>query len=491
MLPRLWGKGRFASVDEATLDHIRSLGATHVWYTGIPRHARGLPFVKGDPGSPYAVSDWYDVNPYLADNEQQRMQEWLSLVERTHRAGLKLIVDFVPNHVARDYGQHRVREDVEYLGDGDDLSTAVSDGNDFIYNPGQELRLPGGAAAWKEFPARASGNSDSPSPDDNDWYDTIRINYGDHHTRTWDKMLDILRFWSGMGVDGFRLDMVDLVPMPFLKWLIASIRAEWPQMLFVAETYRPDLYRDYIQSAGFDLLYDKEGSYRALRSIYAFNTADTPAHAEDWQSSRQLTWNWQFLSDLQGRMLGFLENHDEQRTASSFFAGNGARGIAALAFQALFNNASLLIYFGQEIGEDASESTDGRTSIFNFVHPAGLDRLHGFLHGKNNLDEAQASLLRRYRSILGLSLSPVCDGGLVYDLCWCNGRAPGFDPDRHFAWLRSDGGRTILLVCNFSASKADMQIAIPQHAATMMQVPEQVRHIEIAPFDITIIDLNR
>ena len=490
MLPRLWGEGRFDSVDEATLEYIRDLGATHVWYTGIPRHASGRSFVKGSPGSPYAVSDWYDVNPYLAKDPDVRMSEWLALIDRTHRAGLKLIVDFIPNHVARDYGILRAAPDRDYLGDGDDTTRAVSDGNDFYYCPGQALKLPVKDSDWQEFPAKASGNSDSPAPDVNDWYDTIKINYGHSHTRTWDRMLEVACFWLDMGIDGLRMDMVDLVPMPFLSWLCSRLHERYPGVLLIAETYRKDLYDSYIHKAGMDLLYDKEGMYNSIRAIYAKNCGSSPEGGpEVWQSARQLTAGWQYLGSLQPHMLGFLENHDEQRLASGFFAGDASRGIPALCFAALFNNASLLLYFGQEVGESASESGDGRTSIFNIVHPEGLCALWRHIHGLEALRQERARLLASYREILHLALSGLCNGGTIYDLCWCNTLSAGFDPERHFAWLRSSSEEKMLFVCNFSPWAADMQIAVPEHAATMTGVPEQVLHVLTPPFGVSFIPL--
>ena len=111
ILPRLWGNGTMSCCDKATLDYLRSLGVDYVWYTGIPRHATGKDFVKGDPGCPYAVSDWLDVNPYLADDPAERMVEFSSLVERTHAAGLKVLIDYIPNHVARDYSGRIVHYD--------------------------------------------------------------------------------------------------------------------------------------------------------------------------------------------------------------------------------------------------------------------------------------------------------------------------------------------------------------------------------------------
>ena len=253
LLPRRWKGGRFKDFDEASLEYVRSLGMTHIWYTGVIDHATRLPgfenasaaCVKGTAGSPYSIRDYYAVAPYLGT-----MSDFSDLIARTHAAGMKAIIDFVPNHVAR--------ENVNF-GGSDDRSVHWAAENDFFYYPGEHLRLPRALSAegYDEFPARASGNCFSPAPDVNDWWDTVRLNYCDFHTGTWDKMLDILRFWLSKGVDGFRCDMVELVPWQFLQWLITAVKKEYPDTLFIAEAYNTDTYRHYLETVGFDLLYDK------------------------------------------------------------------------------------------------------------------------------------------------------------------------------------------------------------------------------------------
>ena len=323
MLPRLWGSGKFESVDAASLEYIRGLGVDYIWYTGLIRHATRKKdegcrpshpqIVKGEAGSPYAITDYYDVNPYLATNPDARMEEFLQLVKRTHRHGMKVIMDFVPNHVARDYRSHL--PGVHSLGADDDTSVHWSPENDFFYYPGEPLRLPEpfNGPGYFEYPAKASGNCFSPAPGINDWYETIKINYCDFHTRTWDKMYAIVHYWALKGVDGFRCDMVELVPPAFMQWLIAKIKLEFPHIVFIAEVYEKEKYRMYVDEVGFDLLYDKSGLYDTVRAVTC-----------DGLTARALTWNWQFLGDLQPRMLDFLENHDEQRIASDFFAGSAS-----------------------------------------------------------------------------------------------------------------------------------------------------------------------
>ena len=447
MLPRLWGNGRFSGIDAATLDYLKkTLGADCLWCTGVIRHAtacqdRGCTpshpqIVKGSAGSPYAITDYYDVNPYLADNPDKRMEEFRALVDRVHKAGLKLLIDFVPNRVARDNVN---------LGQNDNKNVHWAPENDFFYYPGEPLKLPVPCKGkpFYENPAKASGNAFTSAPDKNDWYETVKINYCDFHTGTWDKMLDIVRFWASQGVDGFRCDMVELVPWQFMQWLIASIKKEYPQILFVAEVYEKEKYRMYVDQVGFDLLYDKSGLYDTLRAVTCSNA-----------SAKGITYNWQFLGDLQPHMLNFLENHDEQRVASDFFCGSAAGGYAALAVSALLSEAPFMLYFGQEMGERGMQAEgfsglDGRTSIFDWCTVPALKH-------------PDKDVQKRYLGVLQLAQSPAFREGKTFDLGYCQDN--GFNPDRHFAWLRSDGKKTWLLVSNFSGEKADITVSIPPEA---------------------------
>ena len=407
MLPRLWGEGRMSSVDDATLDYLHGLGISHMWCTGIIRHSTGKPFVKGDAGSPYAISDYYDVNPYLADVPSRRISEFRSLVSRVHSHGLKLIIDFVPNHVGCDYSDK---------------------------HGGIPL------CGWHDY----------------DWTDTVKIDYS--APGTWEAMYGIVRFWASKGVDGFRCDMVELVPPEFMQWLIARIKEEFPEVIFIAEVYRKESYRKYIDEVRFDFLYDKSGLYDVLRDIMA-------GHG----SARAITWNWQFLQDLQPHMLNFLENHDEQRLASRWFAGR-PDCFAALCASLMLNTAPFMLYFGQETGVDASEGHEGRTSIFNFARPESLQRLYSHVHGQASLTAEEAAVLAGYRSALQLAASPCVSEGLTFDLCYCQPADDGFDPDRHFAFLRHSDNVTMLLCCNFSDSEARLRIRIPEHAVDYLHL---------------------
>lgn len=523
MLPRLWGNiggknikngtlkdngcGKFSSIDTISLEYLRSLGVSHVWYTGIIRHATAedsdgctpssADWVKGRAGSPYSITDYYDVNPYLADEPENRMEEFHKLVERTHAAGLKVIIDFVPNHVARDYGRfaavHPAPTGMAALGESDDKSVHWKDSNDFFYYPGIPLALPIQNQTYMEMPAMASGNSYTSSPGVNDWYDTIKLNYCDTHTETWEKMYDIVNFWTGQGVDGFRCDMVELVPPAFFKWLISRIKKDRPDLLFVAEVYQKTLYSKYIREIGFDLLYDKSGIYDTLRAIVEKNAKDSGVPVEDWQSAKRITWNWQSLGDLQPYMLNFLENHDEQRFASDFFGCDARNSYAALYTALYLNNAPFMLYAGEEVGERGMDNEgfsgrDGRTSIFDWWAPSSLTRLYKYIHGeKKALAPEEETMLDTYRKALKFAAEDnAVSKGTFYDLCYCNYASDGFNPDRHFAFLRDFEDETLLIVCNFSKSDADMKISIPEHAFNWMKMPESEEFNHTTPVSVHV-----
>ena len=531
LLPRLWGNpvehpaaggsiaengtGKFSGIDSVTLDYLKDLGVTHVWYTGILRHATrcheagceasSADWVKGEAGSPYAITDYFDVNPYLAEDPGHRMEEFEALVARTHAAGLKVLIDFVPNHLARDYGRFapavkagRDAHGHPVFGALDDPAVHWKADNDFFYYPGQALRLPRHVSPepYQEFPAKASGNCFSAAPGENDWYDTIKLNYCDFPTPTWNKMLEVILFWASKGVDGFRCDMVELVPQAFCTWLIQRAKKQYPQLVFVAEVYQKNLYDSYIHECGFDWLYDKSGLYDALWDIVHKNVDDSGVPIEQWQSTRRITWNWQFLGDLQPRMLNFLENHDEPRFASDFFGKRAENALAALHVSLLLNTAPFMLYFGQEIGErgmdeEGMSGRDGRTSIFDWWSPASLRRLYRHIHGVPSLLPEEERLLGQYRSLLRqANEDPAFSLGTTYDLCYCNLSADGFNQDRHFVFLRNAGMQVRLVACNFSDRDADLAVTIPQHAFEWMQLPQLPQLNPSVPIHVHVPAMN-
>lgn len=545
MLPRLWGNdkmrpkkngsladngtGKFSDIDTATLEYLKWLGCSHVWYTGILRHstqasehgciASHPQFVKGKAGSPYAICDYYDVNPYLADEPEHRIEEFEALIQRSHAAGLKVIMDYVPNHVSRDYGKVTHTQGHPVLGAEDDRTVHWKSENDFFYYPGQSLTLPTpapkGMKPYEEMPAMATGNNCySPAPGVNDWYETVKINYGDSHTGTWDKMLDILLYWASKGVDGFRCDMVELVPVEFMKWLIAEVKKAYPSVIFIAEVYKKELYGEYVRYVGFDFLYDKSGLYDTLRTVVEKNVEDNGMPVELWQSATGITRNWQFLSDLQPYMLNFLENHDEQRFASEFFGGDALKTFAPLYVSLMLNTAPFMVYFGEEVGEKGMDEEgfsgrDGKTTIFDWWSVSSIKRLRKIIEtgeyrtmdagklAKAGLKKEEAEVFCRFAEALRLASEDEAIGkGTTYDLCYCNISSDGFDKNRHFVFLRDYEEHTLLVAANFSGQEARMNIAIPDHAFEWMGIPVtesmhpgKIIEVVIPPFDGKIITL--
>lgn len=421
ILPRLYGTGHFSEFDSAFFDYVKKLGVTHVWYTGIPKHSTGKDYVKGDPGSPYSVADYYDVNPYFADDKRRRMKEFEAMVERNHSAGLKVITDFVPNHISPDYSDKK------------------------------------GGIPHFDFC-------------DYDWTDTLKIDYSAEGT--WEKMLDIVLFWASKGVDGFRCDMVEMVPPEFFRYLISEVKAKYPETIFIAEVYTKDRYWQYIKEVGFDYLYDKSGLYDALKDV---------CHGG---SARQITWNWQSLGELQGNMLNFLENHDEQRFASPYFGGNAQHTFAPLAVSALLTSAPFMIYFGEEIGIDAAESDNGRTSIFSWSQIPELDRLHSFINTGKGLKAAEKSLLTRFRKVMATRSKTLEKAPEFWDLCYCQNE--GFDAERQFAFARYGKKQAGVVVANFSGERATLDIRIPEEFPVDSFRGKTLR-AELEPYDCTIL----
>ena len=474
------GCGKFNEIDESKLRSIKSLGATHVWYTGIIEHATATDYsrqgitpcnahvVKGKAGSPYAIRDYYDVCPDFAVKVKDRMAEFEALVERTHRVGLKVIIDFVPNHVAREYESDAKPIGVQDLGENDNPMMFFDPKNNFYYITGQEFApvgvdLGSGENAYREYPARATGNDCyTASPSRDDWYETVKLNYGvdpwngsthfDPVLPTWEKMLDILKFWTAKGVDGFRCDMAHMVPVAFWHWAIKQIKAINPDIVFIAEIYDVALYRSYIDEGGFDYLYDKVTLYDTLRGILC----------DGWPAS-DLTRCWQTVEGIGDHMLNFLENHDEQRIASKQFCGEPLKALPALVVSATMSKCPFMVYAGQELGEPAADAEgysglDGRTTIFDYWSVPTLRRWH---QGKPTAPERQ--LRTMYRKILNLCNSEkTLAEGEFFDLMYVN--QDTLDTQRQYAYLRHCDGAMALVVANFGDKAANTSVRIPGHA---------------------------
>ena len=475
------GCGKMNDIDAKVLRQIRAMGVSHVWFTGIIRHAtqtdyskHGIPrqhpdVVKGKAGSPYAITDYYDVDPDLATDVDSRMQEFEALVERTHKAGMKVIIDFVPNHVAREYHSVCKPEGVNDLGEGDDVNMHFSTRNNFYYCWGQTLQL----GDYTETPAKATGNDVfSASPSQNDWYETVKLNYGidycdaggrsEHFSpipNTWGKMTDILLFWAAKGIDGFRCDMAEMVPAAFWAWATDKVKFRYPDKLFIGEVYDPNQYRNYI-GAGFDYLYDKVGMYDCVRDVICHR-----------RRAADITAQWQQTDDIRRHMLYFLENHDEQRIASTFFADDARRGIPGLLVSALFGQNPFMFYAGQEVGEPGMDAEgfsgcDGRTTIFDYWSVATLRRAY---FDRRRMTKDERALETVYQKVLRLAaVEPAVSDGQTYDLMYVNPQLA----DRQFAFLRSADNELLIVVANFDDQPVSTSVQIPRHAFEFLRLPQ-------------------
>lgn len=494
------GCGKMADFTIKALNEIKKLGASYIWYTGIIEHATQTSYtryhiqpdhpaiVKGKAGSPYAIKDYYDVDPDLATSVPDRMKEFIHLVNRTHQVGLKVIIDFVPNHVARQYHSDAKPKGIKDLGEDDNQQVAFDPQNNFYYIPNTPLS---GSIDLKkdtedpyiEMPAKATGNDRFDAyPNETDWYETVKLNYGvdyqNNHTchfdpipNTWHKMLDILLFWANKGIDGFRCDMAEMVPVEFWGWAIPQIKNQYPDILFIAEVYNPNEYRNYIFNGHFDYLYDKVGLYDTLRSI---TCGYTPASA--------ITNCWQGLQDLSGYMLNFLENHDEQRLASDFFAGNGMKGKPAMIVSTCMNTNPFMLYFGQEFGErgmqvEGFSGLDGRTSIFDYwnVDTIARWRNRGKFDGKL-LTKEEHEIYAFYTRLLGLcNREKVIQDGKFFDLMYVNLDNWRFNSYKQYAFLRKEGNEVLLVIANFDDIPVHIGINIPPHAFDFLCIPPQTQ----------------
>ncbi|MDR0893737.1 MAG: alpha-amylase family protein [Prevotellaceae bacterium] len=492
------GCGKLADFTPHALAEIRRLGITHIWYTGIIEHATQTDYrrynitpdhpavVKGKAGSPYAIKDYYDIDPDLAVDVPERMREFEELVKRTHDARMKVIIDFVPNHVARQYHSDAQPDGTTQLGANDDTLYAFSPYNNFYYIPNSGLHAQfdmqaDADEAYREFPAKATGNNRfDVYPNVTDWYDTVKLNYGVDYQNggtchftplpdTWIKMLDILLFWASKQIDGFRCDMAEMVPVAFWEWAIPQVKSKYPETVFIAEVYNPAEYRNYLTRGKFDYLYDKVGLYDTLRRITC-----------GYDSATAITRAWQSLDGIEKQMLNFLENHDEQRIASEYFAGNPRRAIPALIVAACLNTNPLMIYFGQEFGELGMDSEgfsgrDGRTSIFDYcsVHTIRCWRNHGRFDGKL-LTAEQRALHDLYRRILTLSRTErAITDGAFFDLMYVNTGGWRFNEHKQYAFMRKADSELLFIVVNFDYIPVNVAVNIPSHAFDYLQIAQQ------------------
>jgi glycosidase len=481
------------------LKGIKELGITHVWFTGVIEHAvltdytqYGIPLddadvVKGRAGSPYAIKDYYDVNPDLAVNVPDRMKEFEQLLTRTHNNGLKVIIDFVPNHVARAYKSDGKPQGVKDLGEDDDKSVSFAANNNFYYLPGQSFQVPGGYNAlgnntfptkdhkFDETPAKVTGNDQfTATPGVNEWFETVKLNYGvdiqngrknyfDPIPSTWVKMKDILVFWAEKDVDGFRCDMAEMVPVEFWNWAIPQVKAVNPDVIFIAEIYNPDQYRNYIQAGRFDFLYDKVLLYDTLRQLL-----------NGQRSTTDIDQIQKRLDGVNHNMLHFLENHDEQRVASRDFAGDMWKAAPAMVISATIDRGPVMIYFGQEVGEpgkgnEGFQGEDGRTTIFDYWGvPEHQKWMNGGKFDGALLTMEQKQLRQFYADVLTLAgKNPAIAQGEYIDITNFNISQNNFNQQVH-AFVRFHDEDKLVIVNSFNSQDVVVKIRIPEEVVKQM-----------------------
>jgi glycosidase len=483
------GCGKFNDLTNSVLRKIKECGYSHVWYIGVLAHASktdyttfGIPqqfpeIVKGNAGSPYAIRDYYDVDPDLATNIPKRMQEFENLVSRTQKNGLKVIIDFVPNHVSRNYQSICKPANIADLGENDDKRVDFSPQNNFYYIPGKMLDIQFGDTVsevknYNEYPAKVTGNDCfTHQPSVQDWYETVKLNYGvdyqngrtehfDPIPDTWIKMKDILLYWAGKSVDGFRCDMAEMVPLAFWQWVIPQVKNAYPNILFLAEIYNPNVYRDFLRHNTFDFLYDKVGLYDVLR--------DVSCH---YRPASDITFALQQVGDIQSQMLNFLENHDEQRLASNYFLHDGEKGKAAMIVTCCINRNPVMVYAGQEFGErgmdeEGFSGKDGRTTIFDYW---SVDTLSRWNNNGNWDDKQLTDKEKKLRDFYCLLIS-LCNQetalseGLFYDLMSANYENMQFDSTRLFVFLRGCKESCLLVIANFDDKPQECVVHIPTNA---------------------------
>ncbi|WP_456315656.1 alpha-amylase family glycosyl hydrolase [Pseudomonas shirazensis] len=505
------GVGKFNDFTDTALHEIKDLGVTYIWYTGVPHHALVRDYtafgisnddpevVKGRAGSPYAVKDYYNVNPDLAVNPANRLQEFEDLIERTHKAGLKAIIDIVPNHIARKYEGKNNPEGVRDFGADDDINVEYSRNNNFYYIPNEHFQIPDGDhplngeknplvdGFFDENPAKWTGNgSRKIKPDQNDWYETVKVNYGirpdgskdfpelpagfdqksyqDHFAfwqdkdvpDSWKKFKSIALYWTAKGVDGFRYDMAEMVPYEFWSYMNSAIKMKNSNAFLLAEVYNPNEYRNYIRLGKMDYLYDKVETYDKLKDI--IRGKSSPDGLSDIQNR---------MSDIEHHMLHFLDNHDEQRLASSEFAGSPERGKPLMVVSTTISTSPTMVYFGQEVGEAANENagfgTRSRTSIFDYIGVPNHQRwMNGGKFDGGQLSESEKNLRDFYKRLLNFSINSSALMGDFQEIQSVNRQNNAGYNESIYSYVRWSQTQKLIIVTNFSSEKtSEFDLKIP------------------------------
>lgn len=514
------GVGKFNDFTDRALEELKSMGITHIWYTGVPHHCVITDYTKygisnddpdvakGRAGSPYAVKDYYNVDPDLAVDVNKRMEEFEALIARTHQHGMKVIIDIVPNHVARNYKSVSKPEGVSDFGENDDTSKEYRRDNNFYYIPGEAFKVPeslngyqplGGEkhplsdGTFDENPAKWTGNGSRKSqPDFYDWYETVKVNYGVKPDGTydfdllpegfdkkgyqahfefwknkevpdsWKKFRDIALYWMAKGVDGFRYDMAEMVPVEFWSYMNSALKTKNPNVFLLAEVYNPSLYRDYIHKGKMDYLYDKVELYDTLKHIM-----------QGHGSTNNLPAIYNGLADIEHHMLHFLENHDEQRIASAGFAENAERGKPAMVVSTCLSTSPTMLYFGQNVGEpgdgDMGFGSETRTSIFDYCGvPAHQRWMNNGKFDAGQSTPAEKELNAFYKTLLSFSANSKALLGEYKDIHTYNRKNTANYTDKVFSFVRWNESERLIVVSNFEEANHKFQLKLDTETVQAM-----------------------
>ena len=523
------GVGKFNDFTDRALEEIKSMGVTHIWYTGVPHHDVITDYsdygisnddpdvVKGRAGSPYAVKDYYNVNPDLAVDPANRLAEFEALIERTHQHGMKVIIDIVPNHVARSYQSISKPEGVADFGEYDDTSVEYKRDNNFYYIPGEAFQVPeflngyqplGGDdnplsdGKFEENPAKWTGNGARlAQPGFYDWYETVKVNYGvkpdgnydfdllpegfdrkDYKTHfefwkdkdvpdSWKKFKDIALFWMKKGVDGFRYDMAEMVPVEFWSYMNSALKMRNPDVFLLAEVYNPTLYRDYIHKGKMDYLYDKVELYDTLKHIM-----------QGHGSTDNLPAIYDGLEDIEHHMLHFLENHDEQRIASAGFAGSAEKGKPAMVVSTCMSTSPTMIYFGQHVGEpgdgDMGFGDETRTSIFDYCGvPAHQRWMNSGKFDGGQLSDSEKELNLFYKNLLSFSAHSSALMGEYKEIHLYNRQNTEGYTDKVFSFVRWNGDDRLIVVSNFEDVPHKFQLRLDEKTVKALELTDDLYNL--------------
>ena len=524
------GVGKFNDFTDKALLEIKKLGVTYIWYTGVPHHdvirdytKYGISnddpdIVKGRAGSPYAVKDYYNVNPDLAVNPAKRLEEFDALIARTHKNGLKVIIDIVPNHIARNYKSLSNPKGVRDFGADDDTSVEYDRNNNFYYIPGKAFEVPTSDTykplngennplndgKFTEFPAKWTGNgSRAAKPDINDWYETVKVNYGikpdgskdfpelpegydkkdckAHYAfwaakdvpSSWKKFRDIALYWTAKGVDGFRYDMAEMVPYEFWSYMNSAIKMKNPKAFLLAEVYNPKEYRNYINIGKMDYLYDKVETYDHLKAIIQGNAMPEP-----------LSEIQEGMMDIEHHMLHFLDNHDEQRLASPEFAGTPEKGKPMMVVSATISSSPTMIYFGQEVGEDGKENagfgTHSRTSIFDYIGVPHHQRwMNGGKFDGGKLSKSETALRDFYKRLLNFTIKSDALMGKFQEIQTINRKeTKAYDPGM-YSYVRYTAKEKLIVVVNFSwVTTSNFELKIPADVIATWNIKDGLYNVK-------------